>query len=60
MDIKNRDLGTVERIDDRHAQPILPETALEHAAHSSDLSAAQNGEIQSPTVSIGNGQGIAL
>jgi len=44
MDIKNRDLDTVEHIDDRHAQPILRETALEHAAHSSDLSVAQNAQ----------------
>ena len=28
MDIKNRDLGTVEHINDQHAQPILRETAL--------------------------------
>jgi conjugative relaxase-like TrwC/TraI family protein len=45
---------------DRQAQPILREAALEHAGHSASPSVAQNSQIQSPTVSISNEQGIGL
>jgi conjugative relaxase-like TrwC/TraI family protein len=45
---------------DRQAQPILREAALEHASHSAGPSVAQNSQIQSPTVSISNEQGIGL
>ena len=45
---------------DRQAQPILREAALEHGSHSAGTSVAQNSQIQSPTVSIGNEQGFGL
>jgi conjugative relaxase-like TrwC/TraI family protein len=45
---------------DRQAQPILREAALDHASHSARPSEAQNSQIQSPTVSISNEQGIGL
>ncbi|WP_263354216.1 MobF family relaxase [Acidicapsa acidisoli] len=45
---------------DRQGQPLLRENALDHAGHSAGLSEAENSQVQSSAVGIGNEHGIGM